>query len=405
MGLTIKKTTLTTWTVLLASVMLSALFESFVVDAVMATIILAMMIHQVNPRSGIHVMFLVGFSVFIYFPAFMNGLFLGTSYALFYASAAISFIFLHFATGMEYQPPAKAHGRYFVYLFFAWLAVIGASLAGDLALYFLSPFVMFYAICLQPGRTIRNILLFIAFISTFVFYYVIGWGGYGRTVTFGILIVGIVYFLYAQGIKVNRVAFSVGPIAGSLLLTSRKAIDDVSFNLTAAMDDSAIQPYRLADTFFEAYAQQGINISGFFDQILFTLFAWVPRGVWPDKPFAFGFQYVLDNLDPSLADEGHSIASTLIGDHIFYLGWWGLLTGAVMAYLVAKLCRLVYSMKLFNGFGVVIIACSMMVLVWGGMTSFAARMAFPVVSLSPFLLLYFASRMTIERPQPRRIQS
>lgn len=392
---TVKKSTVVTSAILLVVVLLSALLDSYIADAVMATIILVWMIRQVNAKSGVHVMFLVGFSVFTYFPALMNGYAFNTSFALFYATSTVSFVFLQFAHGMEYKPPLKTPPRYFGYFFGICIAVVGASLVGEYASYLLAPLAMFYAMCLNPGHTVKNILLFLLFFCTFSFFYIVGWTGYGRTVIFGILIVGILYFFYAQGIRVVKFAFAFVPVVGSLFLAGRK--DSYSFDLNAAVGDSAIGPYRLASTFIEINSTRGFDLIGFFDQLLFTLFSFVPRSIWPSKPFGFGFQFVVENMDQSFVDEGHSIASTLIGDHIYFLGWWGIFTGVIMAYVIAKMCRFAYSLKLFNGFGVVIFTCSMMVLVWGGMTSFSARVIFPLIAISPFLFVYFLGRLNLSR--------
>jgi len=397
MNLTVKKSSVLTAFLLAIAWLTSVLLDWYAADVVMATCILAMLSRKVNAKSSIELMFMVGFSVFIYFPALVNGFLFETSFALFYATAVISFFFLHSVSGLEYRPPVRWSIKNFYFFLLSCVAVVGVSFFGDYAHYVLSPFVMFYALSLRPGRQLRNLLIFAIFFCTFLVYYFIGWGGFGRTVTFGILLVGVLYFMYASNIKVSKIAFTVLPIVGSLFLVGRKTAA-ISFDIEAAANDSAIGPYRLASTFVNASAERGIDISGFFDQVIFTLFIWVPRQIWPSKPFGFGYQWVVDNMADSFVDAGHSIASTFIGDHLYFFGWWGMLTAAAMAYGIARFCRFLYSMKLFSGFGVVIISCQMMVLVWGGMTSLSARVASPLVALAPFLLLYAFRRLSHHRP-------
>jgi hypothetical protein len=401
---TLKKSTVINISVLIVAVLASEVASSYIADSILATVIMVLLIRQAEAKSSIHLMFLVGFSVFTYVPALVNGYLFETPFWLFYANAAISFVLLRFAYGLEYRPPTVVSRKYFRLFVASCIGVITISLiSGGWAVLFLAPMTMFYALSLRQGEIKRNILTFSLFLAAFIFYYRIGWSGFGRTVTFGILLVGVLYLIYACGIKVSKFAFALIPAAGSLLLVGRKSIDEFSFS--GAAEDSAIAPYRLVSSFLEMNETIGNNISGFIDQVLFVFFVWVPRAVWPSKPFGFGYQYVVDNLE-AYADSGHSIASTLIGDHLYYLGWWGLATGALMAYAVARLCRFASSTKLFDGHGVVILACLMMVLVWGGMTSFSARLLSPLLTLSPLIVLHLLKRLLkSRRPRPRVVRS
>ena len=169
------------------------------------------------------------------------------------------------------------------------------------------------------------------------------------------------------------------------------------FDLQDVLNDSAIGPYRLASDFIGHYDSTGMDFEGFVDQIIFTIFSFVPRDWWPEKPFGFGFQYVIDNMSASYVDAGHSIASTLVGDHIYYLGWFGVLSGFLIICLIAYSCRVAYSSRYFHGFVHVIFAANMMVLVWGGMTSFSARIVFPLIGISPFVFSIAIFRQFFKR--------
>lgn len=101
-------------------------------------------------------------------------------------------------------------------------------------------------------------------------------------------------------------------------------------------------------------------------------------------------------MDQYFIDAGHSIASTLIGDHIYYLGWWGVGTGLLMASFVARVANIFYDFKKLNSYAVIIISCNMMVLVWGGMTSFSARIIFPLIGLFPLWIVYIISKKLLK---------
>lgn len=368
-------------------ILLSILFDNDVVSLINATLIFFIIIKVVNPLSPIHIMFLVGFSVFIYFPAMMNFYFFKTSLDLFFATSFVSLFFLLLTSKIIYNQIKYTSRSYlFFFLFFSIIVVLSSFLKFS-AIYFLSPLVMFYVLCMKPKHYIYNISLSLLFLLVFFIYLLVGWNGFGRTVTFGMLITAILYFLYVNEIRFNKLIFALFPVLGSMLLVSRR---DFSFSINPndVVNDSAVGPYRLASTFIDNYIINGFDAIGFFDQIVFTIFVFIPRDLWPSKPNGFGFQYVVDNMGQSFVDEGHSIASTLIGDHIYFLGWWGVFTSLLMMYMLFRICLYINNMKLFQGFGIVLIACNIMVFVWGGMTSFSARIIFPMLSIIPFFLLY-----------------
>lgn len=360
----------------------SLFFSSFV-----STFIFFVIVRAVNQRSPIHMMFLVGFSTFIYIPAMVNLFFFNTSLDLYFATSFVSLVFLFLTYSIIYKHIKYTNLSYLIlFLIFSALVII-CSFFGFSTMYFMSPLVMFYVLSMKPNYYLYNILISSLFISVFAIFLLIGWSGYGRTVTFGILITAFLYFLYVNEIKFNKLFFALFPVLGSLMLVSRKDLS-LSIDSNEIVNDSAIGPYRLASTFIDNYLVKGFDFIGFFDQVVFSLLVFVPRDLWPSKPYGFGFQYVVDNMEQSFVDEGHSIASTLIGDHIYFLGWWGILTALIMVYMIYKICLFVNNMKLFQGFGIVIISCSIMVILWGGMTSFSARIILPILGMIPVFLLY-----------------
>lgn len=360
-----------------------SLFFSFLIS----TFVFFIIVKAVNQKSPIHMMFLVGFSTFIYFPAMINLFFLKTSLDLYFATSFVSLVFLFLTYFIAYKHIQYTNLSYlFLFFIFSALVVICSFLKFS-TMYFMSPLVMFYVLSMKPKCYLYNILISAFFILVFVIFLIVGWSGYGRTVTFGILITAFLYFLYVNDIKFNKLLFALLPVLGSMLLVSRKELN-LSINLSESVNDSAVGPYRLASTFIDNYLVKGFDFSGFFDQILFSLLVFIPRELWLSKPYGFGFQYVVDNMEQSFVDEGHSIASTLIGDHIYFLGWWGIFTALVMVYIVYRICFFVNNMKIFQGFGTVIISCSIMVFLWGGMTSFSARIILPILGMVPIFLLY-----------------
>ncbi len=372
-------------------VIFSQITESLWIKEILAAVVFVGLVGIANINSSIHMMCLVGFSTFIFFPAALNGYYFNTGFGLYYSTAFVLFYFLN-ATKKTIYINSKNNKKLLLVLFliYSFLVVFfSIAFGGDLVAYVLSPCVMFYALCLKHNRLLYNILILIFFALVFTIYLLFGWSGYGRTVVFGNLIVAILYFIYANELPNNKLLFAIFPALTSTLMVARKEFNFGYFSIYEVLGDSAFGPYRLADTFIENYNNTGIDLFGFSRQILYALTSFVPREFWATKPNAFGSEYVIKNMDQYLVDSGHSIASTLIGDHIYYVGWWGIATGLLMAVIVAKLVNLSYDFKKISGYFVVIFSCNMMVFFWGGMTSFSARMIFPLIGLFPILIIYF----------------
>lgn len=348
-----------------------------------------------NENSPIHLMYSIGFSVFIFFPALLNNFYALINYDLYFATLFVSFFFLFLTDHIVYKHNYNWNRKYLIsFYFFSFLVVLFSLLKFDVR-YVLSLFVLFYILSMKPKQFIYNFNISLLFISSFFIYYFFGWNGFGRTVTFGFLIAAFVYFLYLHNVQPNKYLFCIVSVIGSTLLVARKELS-FSTDLNSLLNDSAVAPYGLASTFINNYNENGFDFWGFLDQILFTLLIFIPRELWESKPNGFGYQYVVDNMDQYLIDVGHSIASTLIGDHIYYLGWFGLITSLLMVYFIAKICDFFYKAKFLNGSLVIIFSCNMMVLVWGGMTSFSARIIFPFLIIFPIMLLYFLLRKNIK---------
>jgi len=388
-------------------ILLLSLFLVNGANILFATLIYIYLIYRSNSYSSINMMFLVGFSVYMYFPVLVNNYLFGTSFTLYYLSSLVSLYFLNNTSDLTYisynYHSRKANKLNLkVYLLIA-VSLVVAGLYTTWAAYFLPASVMYFAICMIPGRLLHNVMLAVIQFLVFAAYYTLAWGGFGRTVIFGAMITCFLYFLYVNNIKVQKVYFTLVPILGATLISGNRKELSWAIDISSVAQDSAVGPYRLASTFMEHADQFGIDVSGFLDQVVFTLLSFVPRVWWPTKPFGFGFEYVVRNMDDYLTLAGHSIAATLVGEHLYYLGSFGVVTALIMVHLVAKLCKWVSNWQFFDGYGIVLLAANMMVLVWGGMTSFSTRMLMPVISVSPIVLVYWF--FMIYRSQTRIVGS
>lgn len=335
----------------------------------------------VDKKSSLQMMFFLGFSAFIFLPALFNWYYLNVGFEIFYVSSIASLVFLKL-TDKTLVRPAEDYGSFvrvifvLVCIFSLFLIIIGY---GSLVKNLFVLLIFFLAMSFRQGRFVSNATYLSVFLIVFLAYVFIAWSGFGRTVVFSWLILAGLYFLYSINFYVNKYAFSLIPGVASVFLGSRDLLKLDFSGFESALYDSAFGPYRLASGFIDHFNERGHDFGGFLDQLVFSLFVFIPRDLWEDKPLGFGFEYTVRHLASHLIESGHSVASTLIGDHIYYLGYLGIFSGIIVLITLAFIANFLYRIKGLNGNGVIIFSASMMVLVWGGMTSFSARIALPSI--------------------------
>ncbi|KAA0924176.1 hypothetical protein FQ082_10185 [Psychrobacter sp. ANT_H56B] len=351
----------------------------------------------IEGKSSIHMMFFLGYSSFIFLPALLNWYYLDTGFELYFLTSFVSTIFLK-CTNKTIIKPFVDFGTQTkkIFIILSMLMIIFSLLDFGSFVEPMFAFLLFLlTLCFKQNKVKNNIAYFALFSLVFVFFSFFAWNGFGRTVVVGWFLLAALLLSYSINFRVNKYLFGLVPGFAAALLSDRSLLKLSFSGFEDALNDSAYQPYRLASSFIDNFNNNGFDISGFFDQILFTFFIFIPRDIWVSKPNGFGFEYTVRNFDQSLIDAGHSIASTLIGDHIYFLGYLGVFTSIIVLLLIAYIIRIFYRIKSLNGNGVVIFSASMMVLVWGGMTSFSARVALPSI-IFIFLIVLFRRVFTGE---------
>ena len=339
-------------------------------------------------------MFFLGYSTFLFLPAILNWYYLQVEFSLFLLSSLVAILFL-LLTRRTVVKEFLDQGFAVRSLFFCFCVffIIGV-VAGLVPTSIFAFLIILMSLSFSQGELKRNGLLFFCFLCVFSIYALFSWSGFGRTVVVGWLLLASLQFAYSIHFNVNKYVFALIPGLAATLLSSRSLLDLEFKGFEAALSDSAYGPYRLASSFIDHFERRGYDFAGFFDQIIFTFLVFVPRDIWPSKPYGFGFEYTVRHLDSYLVDAGHSIASTLIGDHIYYLGYFGVITSLFIMAIIAMAVNFLYRIKGLNGNGVLLFSASMMVLVWGGMTSFSARVALPSIV---FVVLFLVLRRFLTR--------
>lgn len=361
--------------------------KSFEINIFFCTLIFLLLVYESEWHSSVHMMFMVAFATFMYLPAIVANYYLQVDFDLFYLTSFCSFIFLNKTNKIIFKFSADTKSNFlWVYYIFGVLILILSIFEFYYVFSLWGPFAMFFALNLRPKSSFVNTRILLFYLFIYLIYTTYGWNGYGRSVTIGFLLTGVLYYFYAQDYKMPKVMWALLPGFASTLFSNRSFVDLEFVGLEASLRDSAFGPYILASSFLNYNESLGNDYIGFLESVIFTAFSFVPRDWWSDKPYGFGFEFVVRHMDYSFVDAGHSIASTMIGDHLYFLGYAGMLTAILMTLIVAWLCRYLYGLKRFHGFAVAIMACYMLVFVWGGMTSLSARLIFPFAVFIGYLI-------------------
>lgn len=341
-------------------------------------------------KSSVHMMYYLGFSTFIFLPAMLNWYYLGFGLELFVLTSLVSIYFLE-STKHTVAKSFVDYGTSLRVLFCCLSLIIVALVLfrfGSMVAAVFPLYLIVFSLSLRDDFFLRNFIIFICFVVTYLLYLVLSWNGFGRVVVVGWFFLATLYYAWSIGFLINKYIFSVIPGLGAAFFTSREILN-LKFNgFESALTDSAYAPYRLASTFIDHFDRRGIDFSGYFDQVIFTLLVFVPRDIWPEKPYGFGFEYTTMFYSQGMIDSGHSIASTLIGDHIFYLGYFGVCVALIVLTAIAFAINHLYKLRLLNGNAVILASASMMVFVWGGMTSLSARIALPAIVFICFYVIF-----------------
>lgn len=138
-------------------------------------------------------------------------------------------------------------------------------------------------------------------------------------------------------------------------------------------------------------------IAGTFDyfngEIFFTnIFSYIPRSIFPDKPFAYGPTLLLENYFPGMAATGHSPS---FGPSMSYIADFGIPLGNLVYALTPRVILTFYSCKLVLNFSD------------DNLSKFSLFLVLSVASYSAFMfhipvflglpIYYFASKLTTFR--------
>lgn len=275
----------------------------------------------------------------------------------------------------------------FTIVFFLMILTSGISF-----LYTILILIISFALFIDKRSLVVSLLAYtsvVLYVSIYSYYY---WNGMGRLVVFGcILVASLILANNHKNIPIGKwvilFLMGFGSFAGSFYRFGGTSFKEV---VQESLKDSNISPLVLLTTIYTTAGTQVASLRGWLDQLLLFFTIGFPRELWPSKPLGFGYEYTVDNLEEYLAQAGHSVAATYVGEHIYYLGSFYSVFGVtlsviLMAYLYRFLCR----KSILGGYGTMAVAIWLPTFYWNGMASFSARFS---LSAAPLILLYIFHR-------------
>lgn len=264
------------------------------------------------------------------------------------------------------------------------LAIVAPAIAGEAGqqLAFILPFAAslthFARLC--PHRRSRWIAI-AGYAIALGAYGLLYWNHFGRLLM-GAMVAMPLLLLVRQGIlRVSPIIVLVA--IGPLLWFSQK-VRGGQFSSDGIANSSVSGPSQISVMMAELLPVLPTRLGEFADQWLLFFFAWVPRGLWTDKPAGLGWILVDELTSRRGVSEGHSIAPGLVGESLWLLGDLFILGFAAQVAAVALLGLLLRRLSAYAGLGAIIVAALLPTLIWGGMASFGARLW---LFLLPFLLV------------------
>ena len=369
----------------------------FLVLATAASVVLA------RYDNMFHMAWLSGHVVFCVVPSLIC---LVTGFAITYELPTLCTLMTVVALAITDRPTPQSLGGWqprpalFVYVAVIATVVMVVTKGGSF-LYTIATLVMMFGVTSRTASRQIVVGLYLVLVGFVLAYTATYWNGFGRLIVAGTLIIPTIVLCRKIGLPGGKyailAAISMVGLLGTIVRFREVTLDSI---LRTSLIDSNSGPLLLGQSFVtRARIDGAVNVSDWFDQfMLLALAAW-PREWWSDKPRGFGAVWVAENLGPGFPN--HSIASTFVGEHIYYLG---LGYGSVASLAVVALICWGYNAlglsRYFLGLGGYLIAVHLPTFYWGGMASFAVRFWIGLVPLVVAFALFQIFRFSLAGRSP-----
>lgn len=235
-------------------------------------------------------------------------------------------------------------------------------------------------------------------------YFLVLFGGYGRLIVIVLMAAVAVVLSVPLSSRIWKLIPLAGvPAAASFLTLVRS--ERMGFNVPA---DSYADSDVSGLSTFAALIESPNSILGLGETFFSSAVSWVPRAIWEEKPFGFGYELTL-MFRPELASIGHSMVATVFGEYYYNFQWAGiavaiLTLGPLVRFLDRSWQRIVNNVDTAPAYSAALLALVALAsagtinLVWGGSHTFATRLIIPLGIAAACAIVFKAARFFPQAP-------
>ncbi|MFJ0262155.1 hypothetical protein VXR69_05870 [Acinetobacter baumannii] len=254
--------------------------------------------------------------------------------------------------------------------------------------FLISAFLLWLLISNENKNSYKFFIKFIFYMTYYALFIAFIWDGFGRLILFAYVFLPIYIYLVRYNFPVLKISLFFNIVLMPLMSLVRYGRLEFETMLT----DSSVSAFFLLNEIYEKIKNNNlfsVDLSGFFNQFILLFISFIPRDLFPSKPIGFGRLYVEKEMNTYQYSDEHSIAATLFGDPLYYLGLWLWIPFSV--FIIYILVYFYFYLKKMKSNLDVVFLIFIPTLVWGGMASFSSRFLFL------FLFLWFLSGFLIPR--------
>ena len=248
---------------------------------------------------------------------------------------------------------------------------------------------------IRRGARVMGWILTVASVGLAGIWFLVTFTGFGRinlaAVGLGFLTIWLLWF---PSLRVKVVTALATPAGLTWAGISRSDAGAAGVWYEGAGLNSVMAPIRTFAELIREKDRLSFGPSEWIEQVIASIFFWVPRTVWPGKPEGFGRLLVYE-LRPGLSHTGHSMAASWLGEGYAYLGSVGIVIAILLLIgLVLTVERLFWfgaSGRRARDLAALILGVwagvQLLSYLWVGMFTFAARIGMMLGALGVLLTI------------------
>lgn len=239
---------------------------------------------------------------------------------------------------------------------------------------------------------VRKYLLFLFFGTIAIWLLRRGFAALPKLRTVTILVLLVIFFAFWGSIRHRPL---------TMILQGRESAN-VADNRSAQRSylHGMVEPYGTACMVYELFPDHEPFRWGSTLQV--TLFGFIPRAIWPEKPIGIGKELTRYVVGPFYELHGFSIGPTIPGDFYLNFGWAGFLVGGLLLGVMCRTCTIYAVRHMKDGKQMIaarVLLPAVMIMGLGEIrATMAAALAFYIMAFFP--LLFALTFFNLDQREP-----